>query len=79
MEKYKKNSDDTITGHGDNETWEVDSHNTSLQFEAHDSEVTNVIWTEGKDEDEQGIERDNPEDMLQEDQGPIQSKESLPC
>jgi hypothetical protein len=37
-----------------------------------------VVWTEGKDEDEEGVEGDDPEDVLEEDEAAIEAKESLP-
>ena len=71
MEHDKEETDDTIASHGDEKTREMDSNYTRLQLEPHDSEVSYVIGAEGKDEDEEGVQRHHPEDMLQEDQRSI--------
>jgi hypothetical protein len=48
-----------------------------LDSEARKCEVADMIGTEGKDENEERVERDNPEDMLQEHQGPVQTCTTL--
>ena len=78
MKEDEEDADDAVARHGDDQAGEVDPHDARLQFEPHDGKVADVIGTKGKYEDKESVEGDNPEDVLQEDQGPVQTQQSLP-
>ena len=61
MENDQKETNNTVTSHCDDQTREVDPNHAGLQLEPHHGEVTDVIRTEGEDQDEESVERNHPE------------------
>lgn len=74
VELHERNADDAVTGQRRHQSVEVQL----LDAEKGDEAVADGVRDEGEDEDEQRVERDDPEDVLQEHHRAVQTQQSLP-
>ncbi|CAH1956001.1 unnamed protein product [Acanthoscelides obtectus] len=78
IQERKPKANSTIPHQSGEQPLKVTSRGRLLHVEQRQCHQPHMVWTVGEDEDEEGVQRDDPENVFQEHEGTIKAQKAFP-